>query len=437
MTELMDVPAAGNDGSGPFTALLSVLDRVKAGDFTARMPVGCSGLPGRIADSLNEVIISNQALAAELARVSPVVGTADWLATNRERLWSAQELLAEQDQLRRSNDDLGRRAALLVSRNAEAEQQNHRVQESARRLEKKAAQLAAASNRKSEFIANMSHELRTPLSSLLILAEHLESNPDHNMTATQVEYASVIRASGNDLLTLLNDVLDFAKIESGTVTIELAPSAIGPFSNALLREFEPVTRSKGLGYSLEIAPECPENIVTDPGRLRQILKNLITNAVKFTHHGDIQLRVDMAARGWRTDVDSLTKAAAVVAFSVTDSGIGIEHAQQERIFQEYAQADGTSGRHYGGTGLGLSISHALVRLLGGDITVTSDIDRGSTFTVYLPAGYPPVTTSTTGTRWATQPTSSNCSDSAITHRLAKAAAVPASRTRAALRASRY
>jgi CheY-like chemotaxis protein len=235
------------------------------------------------------------------------------------------------------------------------------------------------------------------------------------MTATQVEYASVIRSSGNDLLTLLNDILDLAKVESGTVSIDLTASAVGPFSTALLREFEPVARAKGLVYGLEISPECPEDIVTDPDRLRQILKNLITNAFKFTHHGEVQLAVRMAAHGWSRDVDSLVSAPAVVAFSVTDTGIGIEQAQQARIFEEFAQGDGSTARIYGGTGLGLSISRKLVRLLGGDITVTSQVTRGSTFTVYVPAGFPPATTASarTFTRWTPSPRQVTGTESAV------------------------
>jgi signal transduction histidine kinase/ActR/RegA family two-component response regulator len=310
----------------------------------------------------------------------------------KQSLSLAEELRAQQEELRASNEDLGLQAALLATRNAEAEQKNREVEESARLLEEKAGQLAVStvsSKYKSEFIANMSHELRTPLNSLLILAEQLESNPENNMTASQVEYASVIRSSGNDLLTLLNDILDLAKVESGTVTIDLAASSIRKLGNALIREFEPVARAKGLGYAFEISPECPEDIITDPDRLRQILKNLITNAFKFTPQGGIQLNVRMAARGWSKDITSLARASAVVAFSVTDTGIGIQEEHQARIFEEFAQADGSTARVYGGTGLGLSISRKLVLLLGGDIALTSEIGKGSTFTVYVPAGHPP------------------------------------------------
>ncbi|WP_201276625.1 ATP-binding protein [Marisediminicola senii] len=288
------------------------------------------------------------------------------------------------EELRESNADLGRQAALLATRNTEAEQKNREAQESARLLEEKAGQLAASSRYKSEFIANMSHELRTPLNSLLILAEMLESNPEANMTASQVEYASVIRSSGNDLLTLLNDILDLAKVESGTVSVELTASAIGPVCSALQREFEPVAKAKSLDYMVTIAPDCPEWLVTDADRLRQVLKNLLANAFKFTPSGQVWLTVSLAAEGWNREMESLASADTVLAFSVVDTGIGIEEDHQARIFEEFAQGDGTTARLYGGTGLGLSISREYVRLLGGEITVSSEPGIGSTFTVYLP-----------------------------------------------------
>jgi signal transduction histidine kinase/CheY-like chemotaxis protein/HAMP domain-containing protein len=297
----------------------------------------------------------------------------------------AEELRAQQEELRESNEDLGRQAALLATRNAEAEQKNHEIQESARLLEEKAGQLAMSSGYKSEFIANMSHELRTPLNSLLILAELLVDNPDSNMTDVQVEYASVIRSSGNDLLHLLNDVLDLAKVESGTVSVDLSEVSIGELRSTLLREFEPVSRSKSLDFTIDIAPDCPEMIVTAPDRLRQILKNLLSNAFKFTTSGHVRVSVAVEAAGWNPDIPSLAEAHSVISFSVSDTGIGIAEEQQARIFEEFTQGDGTTSRLYGGTGLGLSISREYVRLLGGEITVTSALGEGSTFTVYLPA----------------------------------------------------
>ncbi|MDX6287116.1 MAG: hypothetical protein QOG53_2601 [Frankiales bacterium] len=303
----------------------------------------------------------------------------------------AEELLAQQEELRESNEDLGRQAKLLAEQNIEAEQKNREVEQSKQLVEEKAAQLAktsVSSKYKSEFIANMSHELRTPLNSLLILAEQLEDNPDNNMTATQVEYAGVIRTSGMDLLSLLNDILDLAKVESGTVTVEMTDFTVQQLRTELLHEFEQVARGKGLKYSIDVAAGTPEVMVTDPKRLRQVLKNLLANAFKFTEHGDVRVHVGSAVNGWSAETESLAEASSVVAISVIDTGIGIDDNMQQRIFEAFAQGDGTTARLYGGTGLGLSISRELVGLLGGEITVTSRPGQGSTFTVYLPLGQP-------------------------------------------------
>ncbi|MEP7033249.1 MAG: ATP-binding protein, partial [Actinomycetota bacterium] len=301
----------------------------------------------------------------------------------------AEELLSQQEELRESNEDLGRQAKLLAEQNVVAEQRNQEVQQSKQLVEEKAAQLAqtsVSSRYKSEFIANMSHELRTPLNSLLILAQQLEDNPDKNMTDTQVEYASVIRTSGKDLLGLLNNILDLAKVESGTVSVEMIDLSVAELRTTLLREFEHVASGKDLAYSIDIAPDCPEEIVTDPQRLRQILKNLLANAFKFTEHGQVHLQISVADEGWSSKAVSLVEAQSVVALTVSDTGIGIDHEQQRRIFEAFAQGDGSTARLYGGTGLGLSISRELVGLLGGELTLASTPGGGSTFTIYLPAG---------------------------------------------------
>jgi CheY-like chemotaxis protein/signal transduction histidine kinase/HAMP domain-containing protein len=298
----------------------------------------------------------------------------------------AEELGSQQQELRESNEDLERQAHLLAEQNVVAEQKNQEVEQSKRLVEEKVSQLAVSSKYKSEFIANMSHELRTPLNSLLILAEQLQNNPDHNMTNTQVEYASVILSSGRDLLGLLNSILDLAKAESGTATVEMTDVSFGELRTSLLREFEHVAQGKGLGYSVDLSPDSPEEIVTDPQRLGQILKNLLANAFKFTAHGHVRVQVSVAENGWSREIESLVKAPSVVALSVRDTGIGIDQEQQKRIFEAFAQGDGTTARVYGGTGLGLSISRELVGLLGGELTVTSTLGQGSTFIVYLPAG---------------------------------------------------
>ena len=297
----------------------------------------------------------------------------------------AEELRAQQEELRGTNEDLGRQARLLAEQNIEAEQKNLEVEEAKRLVEEKAGQLAVSSKYKSEFIANMSHELRTPLNSLLILAEQLEENPDRNLTDTQVEYAKVIHTSGKDLLDLLNSILDLAKAESGTATVTMTPVTLAELHDALVLEFEHVARRKELGLTVDIAIGAPDLIVTDPQRLRQVLTNLLANAFKFTDQGKVQVLVDRAEAGWNPSVASLAGAPSVISLQVRDTGIGIDEAHQSRIFEAFAQGDGTTARLYGGTGLGLSISRELVTLLGGEITVSSEPGKGSVFTVYLPA----------------------------------------------------
>ena len=278
----------------------------------------------------------------------------------------AEELRSQQDELRESNEDLERQASLLAERNREASNRNQEVEQSKRLVEEKAAQLAISSKYKSEFIANMSHELRTPLNSLLILAEQLKDNPDHNMTDTQVQYASVIRASGNDLLSLLNSILDLAKVESGTMEAELADCSVAELRTRAAQRVR--ARRQGKGPRLLDRPGARQprrRIVTDPQRLRQILKNLLANAFKFTEQGAVHVQVGVADDGWSRETESLADAPSVIAFAVSDTGIGIDDEQQQRIFEAFAQGDGTTARLYGGTGLGLSISRELAGLLGG------------------------------------------------------------------------
>jgi signal transduction histidine kinase/HAMP domain-containing protein/ActR/RegA family two-component response regulator len=252
---------------------------------------------------------------------------------------------------------------------------NQEVELAKRLVEEKAEQLTLSSSYKSEFFANMSHELRTPLNSLLILARELQDNDQRNLTEMQVEYASVIHSSGTDLLGLLNDILDLAKVESGTVVLETGPLPLDEFIDAIERDFRPVADQKGVAFTVERVNGLPEEIVTDPRRLRQVLKNLLANAFKFTDQGEVLLRVSP---------EEHQGLGAVTAFAISDTGIGITAEMQQRMFEAFAQADGTTAREYGGTGLGLSISRELVRLLGGEITLTSELELGSTFTVHLP-----------------------------------------------------
>ncbi len=314
-----------------------------------------------------------------------VLHTIEATTLTEDLLAQAQSLAGE---LRASNADLGRQAELLAEQNVEAQSRNREVEDSKRMLEEKAGQLLLSSTYKSEFIANMSHELRTPLNSLLMLAEQLEDNPEHNMTETQVEYARVIRRSGNDLLTLLNGILDLAKVESGTISLAVTDVDLQQVFAALRTEFTPVAVASGLTFSLDIASGVPERLVTDLQRLRQILRNLAANALKFTAHGAVRVHVETAADGWDDQHPELCAATSVIAISVSDTGIGIEPEEQQRIFEPFAQADGSATRTHGGTGLGLSISRQLVGLLGGQIVVASIPGEGSTFTVFLPVGGP-------------------------------------------------
>jgi signal transduction histidine kinase/ActR/RegA family two-component response regulator len=302
----------------------------------------------------------------------------------------AQELQSRQEELRSSNEDLGRQASRLAEQNIVVERKNQEVERAKRLVEEKAEQLAVSSKYKSEFFSNMSHELRTPLNSLLILARELEDNPEQNLTDAQVQYASVIHSSGTDLLRLLNDILDLAKVESGTVTLEISELAMVELKDALERDFGHVAEQKGVAFSVELAPGAPPAIATDPGRLRQVLKNLLSNALKFTEHGEVSVVVSRAESGWNPANEGFGQASSVTAFTIRDTGIGITTEMQRRIFEAFAQADGTTARQYGGTGLGLSISRELVRLLGGEIGLTSTPDQGSTFTVYLPSAQPAV-----------------------------------------------
>ena len=339
--------------------------------------------------SFNRFSDTHQALLDQLTEsIGLVLNTieANTLTENllKQSQSQAQELQSRQEQLRGSNADLEEQAERLAEQNIEVERKNQEVERAKRLVEEKADQLAVTSKYKSEFFSNMSHELRTPLNSLLILAGELKDNHEQNLTETQVQYASVIHSSGSDLLRLLNDILDLAKVESGTVTLEIGDLPLADLKDAIELDFGPVAAQKGVGFAVELEAGLPPTIATDSGRLRQVLKNLLSNAFKFTERGEVSVRVSRADSGWSASNATLGRADAVLAFSVRDSGIGISAALQMLIFEAFAQADGSPAREYGGTGLGLSISRELVRLLGGEITLSSVLDRGSTFTVYLP-----------------------------------------------------
>jgi signal transduction histidine kinase/CheY-like chemotaxis protein/HAMP domain-containing protein len=330
----------------------------------------------------------------------------------------AQELRSRQEELSTSNEDLASQANRLAEQYSEVERKNQEVVLAKRLVEEKAEQLAVSSRYKSEFFSNMSHELRTPLNSLLILAAELEENPEKNLTESQVEYASVIRASGTDLLRLLDDILDLAKVESGTVSLDIENVQLIEVKAAIEREFVHVARKRGLSFTVELAPEHPA-MTTDVSRLRQVLKNLLSNAFKFTERGGVSVRIGPAESGWSTEHGGLCRSDSVLAFSISDTGIGITPDQQHLIFEAFAQADGSTSRQYGGTGLGLSISRELVRLLGGEVTLSSS-DEGSAFIVYLPGAlHAPSDAGDGGAAAAVaqQPTPSPAHNGALAHQL--------------------
>ena len=300
----------------------------------------------------------------------------------------ANALQSQQDQLQTTNLELAEKARQLAQQNTEIEQRRSEVEVAKELVEEKAEQLAITSRYKSEFLANMSHELRTPLNSLLILAQELADNADRNLLPKQVEYATIIRSSGTDLLKLINDILDLTKIESGTVALEIAEWPIAELPPLLERTFRHVAEATRIDFTIDLRPGLPKSIPTDPRRLQQILNNLLSNAFKFTESGRVAFSAERATSGWSADNTSLNRAEGVIALIVADTGIGIPVSKQQSVFEAFAQADGTTSRKYGGTGLGLSICRELTSLLGGEIKLHSAVGRGSTFTVYLPTSIP-------------------------------------------------
>jgi HAMP domain-containing protein/signal transduction histidine kinase/CheY-like chemotaxis protein len=299
----------------------------------------------------------------------------------------AQQLQTRQQQLQNTNQELQEKAHLLAQQNHEVERKNQEVEQARQELEEKAKQLALTSKYKSEFLANMSHELRTPLNSLLILSDQLSKNAEGNLTDKQTDFAKIIHSSGNDLLMLINDILDLSKIESGTVMVEGGELRFEDLQSYVTRTFKHVAESKNVDFVMQFDQRLPRSMFTDAKRLQQIIKNLLSNAFKFTHQGQVTLTVEPVTMGWAADNDDLNRAEEVLAFSVTDTGIGIAPDKQMIIFEAFQQADGSTSRKYGGTGLGLAISRELSRLLGGEIRLASKPGQGSTFTLYLPTMY--------------------------------------------------
>ena len=299
----------------------------------------------------------------------------------------AVELQSQQDELQQTNEEIALKAQLLAEQKAEVEQKNRQIEHARHELEEKAAELALTSRYKSEFLANMSHELRTPLNSILILGQQLAENADTNLSPRQVEFAKTIHAAGTDLLNLISDILDLSKIESGTVTVEVEAVRFDHLRDNLLRAFRHEAERRELDFTIELAPDLGPALDTDPKRLQQILKNLLSNAFKFTPRGSVRVRAFKAAAGWSPENRSLRDAGTVVAIEVSDSGIGISQDKQKIVFEAFQQADAGTSRQYGGTGLGLAISREIAGLLGGELQLQSEPGAGSAFTLYLPLRY--------------------------------------------------
>ncbi len=317
-----------------------------------------------------------------------VLNTIEANSRTEELLEQSQSLTEE---LRRTNEELQDKAHLLVKQKEEVEAKNKEVEDARKSLEEKAEQLQLTSKYKSEFLANMSHELRTPLNSLLILAQQLYENREGNLSEKQVRYAKTIHSCGDDLIQLINDILDLSKIESGYISTDFINVRFNEITSFVETTFKHVSESKNLKFGIEIDEHLPETLETDVQRLNQILKNLLSNAFKFTEKGGVQLRVYEAKKNWKFGNPSLDNAKRVVAFEIKDSGIGISKDKQNIIFEAFQQAEGSTSRKYGGTGLGLSISRGLADLLGGSIELESEVSTGSTFTLFLPLDYNPNT----------------------------------------------
>jgi len=337
--------------------------------------------------SLDEFNPAHQAFLDQLTESIGIVIHTIEANTRTENLLKQSQSLAEE--LQQTNQELEDKARLLAHQNQEVERKNREVELARQALEEKAAQLALTSKYKSEFLANMSHELRTPLNNLLILSDQLSRNTDGNLNPKQVEFAKTIHSSGNELLALIADILDLSKIESGTVAVESSELRFDDLHRYMERTFRHVAESKKVEFRVNLDPALPKTMFTDLKRLQQIIKNLLSNAFKFTHVGNVSISIAPAAEGWSSEAEELERVERVIAFKVSDTGIGISADKQQIIFEAFQQADGSTSRKYGGTGLGLAISRELSKLLGGEIKLVSAPGAGSVFTLYLPQAFAP------------------------------------------------
>jgi signal transduction histidine kinase/ActR/RegA family two-component response regulator len=357
---------------------LGVIELASVNQFTTVHRDLLELLRETIGVNVNTILANSrtEALLAESQRLAQELGS------------GSRRLQAQQHELQKSNTELAEKAALLATRNRDIEIKNAEIELARQELEERAGQLAAASRYKSDFMANMSHELRTPLNSALVLAKLLADNLEGNLSPKQVEFAKTIYSAGSDLLQLINDILDLAKVEAGRMYPSLSDVTMTAVVSYVTALCEPLAMEKDLHFTVELDPALPPILHTDEQRLQQVLRNLMSNALKFTDEGGVQLRIRLASAAEVTG-DALRAASARVAFEVADTGIGIDADKLSMIFEAFRQADGTTSRRYGGTGLGLSISRQLTELLGGELAVRSEPGKGSVFTLYLPEVYLP------------------------------------------------
>ncbi len=361
----------------PLQKLAAAADRLAENDYSAELPHASQDEVGHLVKAFGAMRKNQQQARAEILHLN---------ASLEERV---QQLHSQQEELRQSNEELEEKNRLLAGQKVEVEHKNREIEATKLTLEERAEQLALTSKYKSEFLSNMSHELRTPLNSLLILSQILAENAEHNMSEQQIEYAKTIQGAGKDLLALINDILDLSKIESGTVTPDLQDVSFANVHEQVERAFRHVAESRSLGFGVELAPGLPPSLYTDSQRLQQVMKNLLSNAFKFTEKGRISVRIAPVESGWSVDHDRLNRAQTVIGFFVTDTGIGLPADKQKIIFEAFQQADTGTARKYGGTGLGLSISREIAWLLGGELRlVESSPGKGSTFVLYLPLRAP-------------------------------------------------
>ena len=390
--------------------IAKVVRSVVEGNGKQKLSIKTKGEAAQLVDTINEMITTLATFSAQVttmtrevgaeaklggqANVPGAFGTGKNLTENVNQLaenLSTQVRAAEvasaksqQEVLKNLNEKLEQKAILLASQKEEVELKNQEVEVARKALEEKADQLSLTSKYKSEFLANMSHELRTPLNSLQILANELIANRDGNLSVKQIEFAKTINSCGEDLIQLINDILDLSKIESGYISIDYNPITFAEISRFVEATFNPISEAKNLRFNVSMDAALPEMMETDAQRLNQILKNLLSNSFKFTEKGEVHLRIYKAHNDGKTKNTSINNAEAVVAFEISDTGIGISKEKQNIIFEAFQQAEGSTIHKYGGTGLGLSISRGLSDLLGGSIELESDTNVGSKFTLLLP-----------------------------------------------------